>query len=58
MYTYVGLCISACMYVYMYEGMCVGMYSQTSLIRTPLIRMPQNPNTVPGNLCFLFTMIQ
>ena len=35
-------------------------YSQTSLIRASLIRMPHNPNTLPGNLFyqFLFTMIQ
>ena len=35
-------------------------YSQTSLIRASLIRMPHNPNKVSGNLFyrFLFTMIQ
>ena len=35
-------------------------YSQTSLFRASLIRMPHNPNTVPGSLFyhFLFTMIQ
>ena len=34
--------------------------SQTSLIRASLIRMPHNPNTLPGNLFyyFLFTVIQ
>ena len=34
-------------------------YSQTSLIRASLIRMPHNPSTVPGKLFyhFLFTMI-
>ena len=26
------------------------IYSQTSLIRGFLIRMPDNPNTIPGNL--------
>ena len=31
-------------------------YSQTSLIRASLIRIPHNPNTLPGNLFshFLF----
>ena len=39
---------------------CLVIYSQTSLIRASLIRMPHNPNTLPGNLFyhFLFTMIQ
>ena len=31
-----------------------GEYSQTSLIRASLIRMPHNPNTVPGNLFYRF----
>ena len=48
--------------------LCVGkqfiplsIYSQTSLLRPSLIRMPHNPNTLPGNLlpfsvfCFLFS---
>ena len=30
------------------------MYSQTSLIRASLIRMPHNPNTVPGNFSIIF----
>ena len=36
------------------------IYSQTSLIRASLIRVPHNPTTLPGNLFyrFLFTMIQ
>ena len=36
------------------------MYSQTALIRVSLIRVPKNPNIIPGNLFyhFLFTMIQ
>ena len=35
-------------------------YTQTALICAALIRMPHNPNTVPGNLFyqFLFTLIQ
>ena len=34
------------------------IYSQTSLIRASLIRMPRNPNTLPSNLVyhFLFTV--
>ena len=36
------------------------IYSQTSLIHASLIRLPHNPNTLPGNLFyhFLFTVIQ
>ena len=35
------------------------VYNQTSLTRASLIRMPHNPNTIPGNLFyhFLFTMM-
>ena len=42
------------------DSMLRHIYSETSLIRASLIRMPYNLNTVPGNLFghFLFTMIQ
>ena len=46
---------------YAYVGICIkDNYSQTSLIRSSLIRMPHDPNTVHGNFFyyFLFTMIQ
>ena len=38
----------------------IGVYSETSLIRASLVRMPPNPNRLPGNLRyhFLLTMIQ
>ena len=41
-------------------GCLLQVYNETSLIRASLIRIPHNPNTVPGNLIyhFLFTMIQ
>ena len=34
--------------------LCISLlyYSQTSLIRDSLIRMPHNPNTLPGNLFY------
>ena len=31
-------------------------YSQTSLIRAPLVRMPHTPNTLPSNLRYHFLL--
>ena len=62
--TYMSICEYMSMYVSimcMYVGTCViVLYSQTSLIRAYLIRMPPNPNTVLGNRFyhFLCTLIQ
>ena len=56
-FTDIQFCV--CLYLKQKILYLVCIYSQTSLIRASLIRMPHNPNTILGNLHhFLFTMIQ